>query len=519
MDDELPELDFGREPSADAYDVVVLGGGVGGLSTAAFLAKAGKSVLLVEQHEGVGGYARAFKRGPYTFDPAVHVYPDAEPDGLPVTMYRFLGVDDMIDFRKTNPYYRAEFPSTSIVAPVGLDAYIEEHQRLFPDEADAIDTYFRLFVQLHHEAHVLPPKVGLGGLDDVARQFPALFKYARASVGQAIEEHLVDPRLRALAGTMWPYIGVPPAHASLVTLATHVSVLVDGSYYPAGSAQTTADSLAVAIVRHGGEVVVERTAERVEIDGNRATGVVLDGGDRIGADVVVSAIAAPQLFEDLVGLDKLPAGFVKRYRRMKVATSAVMVYAVTDLDLEGMGAAHENFLSLHDDPEETWRDVLAGKPGGMWASVPTIVDPSLAPEGEHAITITSSALYDDTNGWAADVGHFSEQMIDAFDSTIFPGLKDSISFVETATPRTMERYTRNTRGAAYGWDNTPMQAGGRRSPRVLPVEGLFLAGHWTQPGSGTIRCLVSGFHTAQVALGFMGADPIPFEHHTMPPPE
>lgn len=49
------------------------------------------------------------------------------------------------------------------------------------------------------------------------------------------------------------------------------------------------------------------------------------------------------------------------------------------------------------------------------------------------------------------------------------------------------------------------------------MEGLFLAGHWTTPGSGTIRCLVSGYHTAQVVLGFTGADPIPFEHHTMPP--
>lgn len=370
MSSEREELDFGNDPRADAYDVVVIGGGIGGLSSAAFLAHAGKSVLLVEQHDGIGGFARAFRRGPYTFDPAVHVYPDAEPDGLPMSLYRFLGVDHMLDFRQTDPYYRAVFPSTSIVAPVGLEAYIEEHQRLFPAESEGIEKYFRLCVQVHREAHAQPPALGLGKLDEASRQFPVLFKYSRATVAQAVEEHLVDPRLRAVASAMWPYIGTPPSKASLITLATHISVLVEGSYYPAGSAQTTADALGTAISRNGGEIVVERSVEGIDLEHGRVAGVVLDGGSRITAPVVVSAIAAPQTFEQLIGLDHLPSGFVKRYKRMKPGHSAVLVYAATSLDLQAMGAAHENFLSLHDDHEESWRDVQEGKPAGCGPRCP-----------------------------------------------------------------------------------------------------------------------------------------------------
>jgi len=426
-------------------------------------------------------------------------------------------VDDMVDFRQTFPYYKAVTPGASIVAPVGLDAFIEEHQRLFPDEREAIDEYFRLCVKLHIEAHTLPPSLGFDKLDETAKQFPVLFKYARSTVTAAVEEYLTDPRLRALASSMWPYIGTPPHKASLVTLATHISVLVDGSYYPVGSAQTTADALAVAIVRSGGEIVVGRSVERILLDGDRARGVVLDGGDRVTAPVVVSAIAAPTLFEKLIGLDRLPSSFVKRFRRMKVASSAVLVYASTKLDLEGMGAAHENFLSLHEDHEDSWRDILAGDPGGMWMTVPTIVDPSLAPAGEHAVTITSVARNDAAGGWKTDLDGFAASMVDSFEP-LFPGLRDSLNIVEIATPPTLERFTGNIDGAAYGWDNTPTQSGGKRSPRVVPgLEGVFLAGHWTQPGSGTIRCLVSGYHTAQVVLSSVGADPIPFEHYTMPP--
>jgi phytoene dehydrogenase-like protein len=511
------ELDFASEPSANSYDVVVLGGGIGGLSAAAFLAHQGRSVLVVERDEEVGGYARAFRRGPYTFDPAVHVYPDAEPDGLPMSIYRFLGTDDMLDFRPTSPYYTAFVPGASIVAPIGLDEFIEAHQRLFPNESEAIDKYFRLCVQVHREAHSLPPSLGLAKLDQTAEQYPVLFRYARATVGEAVDEYLTDPRLRALAASMWPYIGTPPHRASLVTLATHISVLVNGSYYPAGSAQTTSDALAVAVVRKGGEIIVKRSAERIVLEGSRATGVALDGDQRIGASVVVSALAAPQLFENLIGLEHLPSGFRNRYRRMKVATSAVLVYASTKLELGQMGAAHENFLSLHEDHRESWKDILAGNPGGMWMTVPTLVDPSLAPPGEHAISFTSVADYDATEGWAADRDGFVARMIESFEPQ-FPGLRDSLNILAVATPHTLERFTGNTKGAAYGWDNTPHQSGGRRSPRVVPgLEGIFLAGHWTQPGSGTIRCLVSGYHTAQVVLGYVGEDPIPFEHDSMPP--
>jgi prolycopene isomerase len=505
-------------PGSDSYDVVVAGGGIGGLSAAAFLSAGGLRVLLVERQDGVGGYARAFRHGPYTFDPAVHVYPDAAPDGLPMSLYRFLGVDSMLDFRPVSPYYRAATRDVDVTFPLDLEGFIEEHQRLFPAEREAIDTFFRLCSQVHREAHIMKPTLGLAQLDELAVRYPVLFRYARAAADTAVKEYLVDPRLQALATIKWPQIGTPPATASLVTLSTHIFVfLLDGMYYPVGSAQTTVDALAAAVARHRGETVVERSVERVVIDGGRVSGVLLDGGDRVSTPVVIGALDAPTLFERLIGLDQLPSGFVKRFRRMQVGHSAVLAYAGTTLDLEAMGAAHEFFLLEHESHEAAWDDVIRGNRGGTWMAVPTLGDPSLAPPGEHAITFTSIANYDAEEGWALDKERFADGMIGAFER-FFPGLRDSLTMLEVATPPTLEHFTGNSRGAAYGWDNTANQAGGRRSPREVPgIAGLFLAGHWTQPGSGTIRCLVSGFHTAQSVLRSLGRDLLPFEHHMMPP--
>jgi prolycopene isomerase len=100
---------------------------------------------------------------------------------------------------------------------------------------------------------------------------------------------------------------------------------------------------------------------------------------------------------------------------------------------------------------------------------------------------------------------------------VFPGLRDSLVFREVATPLAMERFCLNRGGAAYAWENTPAQTGGKRSPHITPIEGLFLAGHWTQPGSGSLRTIVSGMHTAQLVLGFKGLPGITLEHPDLPP--
>jgi prolycopene isomerase len=82
-----------------------------------------------------------------------------------------------------------------------------------------------------------------------------------------------------------------------------------------------------------------------------------------------------------------------------------------------------------------------------------------------------------------------------------PGLRDSLRFAEAATPRTMERYTRNEDGAIYGFDLTPAQVGPGRLDNQTPLPGLYLAGHWTRPGGGVAGVVRSGMRTAELVSG------------------
>lgn len=504
------------EPGRSQYDVVVIGAGIGGLTTAACLAKAGQRVLVVEQSDGVGGYGQAFRRGPYTFDPAMSVFPQGHDHALPVALLDWLGVREQCRFVPLESNYKAVFPGFEIETPFGLDEFTEVHCARFPHYANRLREFFRLCKRLHKEAHELPPRIGLGGLDEAARRFPVLFKYIKATTGEVLAEFFDDPVVAAAVSVSWPYLGLPPSRLDFVTFSTVLSVYLEGCFYPEGGFQSLANALRAGLERAGGEVLLGRSVSRILVEDERAAGVELDDGAVVRSTTVVSNADATTTFTEMVGDAHLPPGFMKRLHRMKPSLSAAIVFVATSLDLRAHGAVHEVFRPLHLDHDDTYRDILDGRPGGMYGTVPTLASPSVAPAGEHLLVVHSLAPYDIGRPWKDEVDGYTDRVLEAFED-VFPGLRDSVTYLETATPRALERHTRNRGGAAYGWENTPNQTGGKRSPHLTPLDGLLLAGHWTQPGTGSLRALVSGMHTAQLALRERGLAPIELDHPDFPP--
>lgn len=481
------------EPRSESYDVIVAGGGLGGITTGALLAKGGRRVLVVDRQDGPGGYAHAFRRGPYVFDPAVHITGQAGR-GLPFDLLmRVLGVADQVDFAPIDDLYAVAFPGLRERVPVGREAFLETHARHFPREREGLRRFVQLAATVTRESQELSPRVAFRELDKAVARYPTLFKHRNLTVSQALGEYVTDPRARAFVTTSWPYLGLPPDDLSFFSWSGMVmSMLDDSPFYSKGSFQRVADAFVTALERAGGEFVPRTTVEKILVEDGKATGVRLAGGRVVRAPIIVSNIDARQTYEELVGPEHLPAAFVRNLRRLRPSLSAVVVYAATRLDLRDLHPAHETFVHKHWDHGETYRDVLAGRPGGMWVNVPTLVDPSLAPAGEHIVIMTSLAPFDIGAPWSEQKSRYTDAMVAEIEA-LFPGFEDNIAHIETATPATLAHYSRNREGAIYGWANTASQAGTKRPSRQTPIEGLFLTGHWTQPGSGSFRAVYSGF--------------------------
>jgi prolycopene isomerase len=145
---------------------------------------------------------------------------------------------------------------------------------------------------------------------------------------------------------------------------------------------------------------------------------------------------------------------------------------------------------------------LQGKLTGITVTIPTLIDPSVAPAGEHLLTATAFLPYDIDASWREKKTDYTGRLLEEM-TAFLPWLRDHVTWAESASPRTMERYTLNSSGSMYGWEPSPQQM--RRLDNETPIPGLYLAGHWTQPGGGVYAVVLSGVQAAARILGFPDA--------------
>lgn len=459
-------------------------------------------MLVAEQGAGVGGYAQPFRRGPYVFDAAVHITAQGGPGQILDILLTALGVRDEVDLIVTGAVYHARFPGLEFTAPIGLTPFVEAHARVFPHEADGIRGFIELAARLTEESQAIGGNVSWRNLDEAVDRFPTLFRFRGATVAEALDEHVADPRARALLSASWPYAGPVPSKLSFLTWsAMLMAMLEDGPLHSRGSFGRLTEAFLTALERAGGEVVLQATVERIRVADGRVAGITLAGGIDVDAPVVVSNADATATFEQLVGAEHLPAGLLKRLERLTLSHSAVVAYTATTLDLTRLDVGHETFLHDLWDHDEIGRGVERGELGGLWMTIPTLVDDTLAPPGEHIVILTSHMPYDIGEPWSGARDRYRELLLDRIERAL-PGFREEMTFCEIATPETLRRYARNRDGAIYGWENTPRQATTQRPAPITPVKGLYLAGHWTQPGTSSLRAMYSGFQAASIVLGF-----------------
>jgi len=311
------------------------------------------------------------------------------------------------------------------------------------------------------------------------------------TLADALDEQFGDARLKAALAVTWPKAGLPPSRLSFATFAQGLALHAKGTLQCHGGWGPLVHALADGLAGAGGQVLLEHEAVRIVVRDGRVAGVTLADGSTIAAPVVVSNAPAPETLERLVGLELLPARFARRLRRLRPSGSCFVLFAATSLDLPELGAAPETFLG-------DWNG---------WVSVPTLLDPTVAPAGAHLVVLRALAPHD--RPWEQERSEWVERLLARLEQ-LHPGIRASLTLVESLTPHDLASRSGSASGAAFGWENSPTQTGGRRLGIATPVDGLYLAGQWTQPGHGAYRALLSGMHAARAitaAGGEMDAVP------------
>lgn len=514
-----------RTLERDAYDVIIIGAGVGGLTAGALLAQRGQSVLVLDQHYVAGGNATIFRRRQMRFDIGIHYVGDCGPNGAIPRILRAAGIED-VQFREMDPdgFDVLCFPDLCFRIPRGFDAFRDRLVEHFPSEAGGIDRYLRLLREAFSLVRIHGP---LHALATLARARLAL-RYSVATLSEFLDTCTRDTRLRAvLAGQAGTY-GLPPSRVSLLIHAIVAAHYAQGAYYPVGGGQVVSERLAQAIEHRGGKLLLLSRACRILVAKGRVQGVELEskhlGRLTVRAPVVISNADLKQTFLELVGPQHLRPRTVRRLQGYEMSPPLGVLYLGAKRDIHTAGLGSRNYWLFPDyDCEPLYRELGAGRfhpdpfvyissatlkepdsplhapPGIANLQIMTMVPAALEAWGTTAEELASGA-YRRNERYLQAKEAFAGQMLDQAER-LLPGLRRDIVYQEVATPLTHSRYTFSTGGTSYGIASTPAQSLLGRPGSTTEVAGLYLAGANTRSGHGMGGTMQSGLLAAASILG------------------
>jgi phytoene dehydrogenase-like protein/NAD(P)H-flavin reductase len=512
-----------------AWDAIVIGSGMGGMSAAGFLAKvAGMKVLVLEKHSERGGQTHVFRRDGASWDVGLHYLGELQPGAFIRSLFDFLSGGALGWNRMPDDFERFVYPGFAFAVPSDPRRYEARLIERFPEEAAAIRRYFRdlraaaRWCVLGVQQQMAPAPLAFFVAQ--ARRFGAA--RATQTTDAYLERHFRSRELKALLATQWGDYGLPPKQSALALHALVVGSYLNGGWFPEGGAGRIARTIEPGIEAAGGAIRVCQEATAILVENGRAVGVqAIDrrSGAPIDvayrAPVVISDVGAPLTYERLLATDGEIGRRTAKQRAavaaLKGGLSAVNLYLRLKAPVSTLGVEGENYWINatfdHDDVDEHAAAALAGDPRHVYLSFPSAKSGDDRFHTAEIITFVrpdafdawrSTAHGDRGPGYAELKRRIAEGLLRAADRAV-PGLSALVAYSELSTPLTIEHFTSHPAGLFYSLRGTPQRY--RSSPlgARTPIPGLYLAG-CDAASLGVPGALAGGLAAASQVLGPAG---------------
>ncbi|MDG5816051.1 NAD(P)/FAD-dependent oxidoreductase [Chitinispirillales bacterium ANBcel5] len=472
---------------SNKYDAIIVGSGIGGLTCGAFLARAGLKVLVLEQHFQIGGYTHSFKRRGFCFESAVHSVPMSE-NGMVMHYLKLLGVADSVKAIPLNSMYTSMWPDYAYTMPADLEELKANLIKDFPSEKDGITALLDSMCSFY--SSVIAP-VKEGELDELKIYRAFLNKHMNQSYKEYLDSFVKDEKLKRIFYSQWPFGGTPPSQAPVAFyVLMFIMHVMEGSHYMEGGFCKLAETLASVITNNGGEVLTRKKVIKIEVEDGLAKRVITEKGDLFDADLIVSNMSPYVLHRNILDEKHRNKLWLRRLNNLNPSVSSVIIYLGFSAPIDHIIKDNITFWYAHDDDDaifENTNTIDVTEPDHL------VFLNSAHDSAGPTLTIMSFIRQSCSQNWKEDKKTYAQKMLDKT-FKLFPEMRDLVSITVTGSPDTFERYTANTGGALYGFENTKSIYGEAKLPLNTHIKNLFQTGHWGKPGGGIWNAMLNGYN-------------------------
>lgn len=490
------------------YDAVVIGAGLGGLTTAGLLAKQGMKTLVLEQSDIIGGCCSTFETQGYKFDVGASIVEIIQP------MERFFELmgkkrEDLIDLVPCDPIYSFITPDGQRFSyPTDLEGTTRVIESIAPEDVEGWKKFSSLgfdMIDRMMDAMMLSPMKTIPEAVRMAVKNPESMRFLPLLMRthQAVtRKYYKSPVIQASVAFQSYFAGAPPEIGSgifgFIALTEHM-----GIYYPRGGMIAIPEGMRRAGEEYGLEVRTGQKVERILVRDRTAGGVLLEDGTEITSRIVVSNVNAKVAYLKMVGPENLPRWAVKAIDSYRHSMPCPMIYVGLDTrpDLE---AHHTIVTGSIESMNDVWnnyykRDLIPSNAMSLvcW---PSEADPSLAPDGHHVLNFlcNAPAPYSPLgDNWDRIKGWYREEAVKGLERHVLPGIRDHITYMEVSTPLDFERRLLSPQGSIYGlFSDMTSLALFRPHARSRAIRNLYLTGSSTHLGGGVPTTIASGIITS-----------------------
>lgn len=510
------------------YDAVVIGSGMGGLTTAAMLSDLGWKVCVLEQHYTAGGYTHTYERNGYEWDVGVHYIGEVGAKTRSRQMFDYLS-DGKLEWAPMDEEYDRFYIGDKVFnAKAGKQKFRDNLIRQFPGEEKAIDRYLKLLDKVGKALPAYGMKRVFGFWHYVAMWPYLLMKsssFLFKNTYDVLSRLTDDQELIAVLCGQWGNMGLPPKQSTFLMHAMIVRHYLHGGYYPVGGSWRIADSIIPKIQAAGGEVFTYARVENIVVENGKVTGVKMKDGHYIACRCVISSAGVGNTFQQLLSAGIAEkSGYKQKLKSVEPSFSHLGIYIGLKNTAEELKLPKTNFWiypnSDYDSAVERFIENQDAPFPVVYISFPSAKDPDYVVRhpGTATIEIVAPAPYQWFEKWRDETWGKRGEDYDAFKAKLgerlmahlydkLPELRGKVDYYEVSTPLSTNWFASYQRGELYGLAHTP----GRMKQKWLrpktTIPGLWLTGQDILT-CGVTGAMMAGMLTTTSIVGIRKIAPL-----------